>query len=174
MELQRLLDQNIFISGVAMPQVRGLESEREVMPCPAAFAIRVCAQGVWAAVEDDGAPLTHPLPSAPQWPGTAAKAYLCWVLRSQPRVLIINGVWRLNRNRWPFFEPVNSGSLKVETRYLCFFKNSSYLSFEILPEDLQSEPHSPGSDKACTLTYERLINNWCNTLPVWKPCKILK
>ena len=55
-----------FISGVAMPQVRGLESKREVVPCPAALAIRVCAQGVCAAVEDDGTSLTHPLPSAPQ------------------------------------------------------------------------------------------------------------
>ena len=49
-----------------MPQVRGLDSKREVMPCPAALVIRVCAQGVCAAVEDDGTSLTHPLPSAPQ------------------------------------------------------------------------------------------------------------
>ena len=140
-----------------MPQVRGLESKREVMPCPAALVIRVCAQGVCAAVEDDGTSLTHPLPSAPQWPGTAAKTYLCWVLRSQPRVLIINGVWRLNRNRWPFLEPVNSGSLKVETRYLCFLKKLLLLILWDSSRGFAIWTPQSGSDKACTFTYETLL-----------------
>lgn len=49
-----------------MPQVIGLESKREVMPCPAVLVIRVCAQGVCAVVEDDETQLTHSLPSVPQ------------------------------------------------------------------------------------------------------------